>query len=119
MPDYMAEAFAEHEARYRAAVMAETWGHLDAPPGVTYRGFLVYAVTAWGQVEPIEAIFSHGTHEAEGPGFYSHMCNFIGSGASGREVGVYRFDGTYRVSRRGAATWKGRTLPVYIPAPHP
>lgn len=105
MPDYMAAAFAEHEARYRMAVMADTWGHLDARPGVTYPGFIVYAVTAWGQTEPIEAVFGH----IEGPGYFDHMNNFIDDDGRDRDVGVYRFDGTYSVSKRGAAQWNGST----------
>jgi hypothetical protein len=113
MPDWASAAFAEHEARYRAQIMADTWGHLDAQPGTTHSGYVVYAYTAWGQAEVIEAEFDG---VAGGPAFYEHVNEFAYEQTEATKVpGVWRWNGTYRVGRRGTAYFKGKRSVIWRP----
>lgn len=102
----MADAFAKHEALYRAQVLADTWGHLDAVPGTEYSGYIVYTYAAGGQAEVIEAEFDG---VAGGPAFYEHVNKFAYEQTKGerQRVGVYHWEGAYRVGVRGAAHFKG------------
>lgn len=47
------DAFAPVEAAHRAAVMADTWGHLAPRKNKTYRGRVVYAVGCYDSCNPV------------------------------------------------------------------
>ena len=51
------DAFIPHEARYQAAVMQNTWGHLAPKPGRAYIGHVVFAYGAYGDIVPIRCEF--------------------------------------------------------------
>jgi len=44
----LADAFAPVEARYRAQVMAATWGHLYPKPGHRYKGKIMFVIASYG-----------------------------------------------------------------------
>jgi len=42
----LADAFVESDARYRAQVMYQTWGHLEQKRGELQRGWFVFSIAA-------------------------------------------------------------------------
>lgn len=46
----LADAFAPAEARYRAQVMFQTWGHLYPKLGFQYEGEITFAVAGYGGI---------------------------------------------------------------------
>jgi len=44
----LADAFAPAEARYKAQVMFDTFGHLYPQPGNKYQGRIVFVISAYG-----------------------------------------------------------------------
>lgn len=113
MPDYMSPLFAEHEARARAEVLWNTFGHLEAEPGRTYQGWMLFARSAYesGNVFPIDTGFA-GMNG--GPFFYEHMNEWLDDNAP-KEVGVYRWEGAYRVFKNGGYRFTGRIATVLRP----
>lgn len=94
----MAEIFAPVEAKYRAAIMADTWGHLAPKRNRTYRGFIVFAIGCFGDDHlnptPLSCDFK-GLDSS--PWFYDAMMDFLQSLDKGEHEGtVWRFDGTFR-----------------------
>jgi hypothetical protein len=92
----LADAFAPAEARYKAAVMGDTWGHLAPKRNKIYRGHLIFAVGCFGSdyLNPtaIECEF-RGLDSS--PWFFDAVCEFMQS-LDTEEGGVYRWDGTFR-----------------------
>jgi hypothetical protein len=106
MPDYMASLFAEHEARYRVQVLYETWGHLYPRLYRTYRGWIVFTWTAYGDLTIIDNKFRG---MASSPVIYDDMNHLIGDLWEQKQLeegGVYRWEGTYR-RRKFAAEFHG------------
>lgn len=48
--------FGEQEAKVRNVVDSQTWGHLFPKKG-KHRGYIVFAKTAYGQTELLDAVF--------------------------------------------------------------
>lgn len=91
MSNYMAEAFAPAEARYKAEAMAETWGHLAAKEGEKHKGYMLFTLTEFGCYEVIR---SHFRGLAASPWFFAHANSFISKRARASGA-IYRFEGTY------------------------
>lgn len=101
-----ADAFAEHEARFKAAVMRDTWGHLDASPGV-YDGYIVFTHGTYGDIVVID---NHFEGLSDSPWLYDHIYDkvnkFVDTGRTERGR-VYRFDGVYIRQKNGGHRWRG------------
>ncbi|MEP9920585.1 hypothetical protein [Klebsiella sp. GN_Kp190] len=94
-----------------AAVIHETFGHLDAKPGERHKGWFVFIN---GQHGDMDVVYSDFSTFGEGPGYFTDREDFIwelirddGPCAA---VGIYRFDGEYRLpKRKGPARFVGKT----------
>lgn len=86
----------------KAQVEAETWGHLAPKSNRSYRGYIVFAVTAWGVSLPINAEFKE---LPDSPWAHSDMLDFIGNHTD--DTGVYRFEGTYTKLTNGECKFLG------------
>ena len=103
----LADAFAVSDAVYREQVKDATWGHLAPEPARKYEGYIYFAETAWGQQEPIEAVFD-GLDDS--PWFFDDLCAFISKGE--RKTGVYKFNGYYQRFKNGGHRFVGKTIRV-------
>ena len=91
-----ADAFDPAEARYKAQVMNDTWGHLAPKKNRTYQGYVVFAIGCFdsGELNPtaLECEFN-GLDSS--PWFYDALVELMQSIET--EVGgVYRWEGTFR-----------------------
>lgn len=95
------EAFAPIEAKYRADIAVETWGHLAPRRRKAYQGSFVFAIPEYDSGNPciVSAAFEG---LGDSPWLYDAMQDFAeqiiprdGNGLN-PESGVYRFDGTFR-----------------------
>jgi hypothetical protein len=94
----ISEVFAPIEARYRAEVMADTWGHLAPKRNKTYKGHIVFAVGCFGD-DPLNPTVLSCDFKGldDSPWFFDAMADFIGEDENrGSEGNVYRFDGVFR-----------------------
>lgn len=107
--NYMEAVFAPAEARYRAAVLADTWGHLAPKRNVIYRGHITFALGCFdsGDLNPTVLGFElndrHGNGLDSSPWFYDTLGDFLQSfcrdgSTPGQceEGGVYRWSGSFR-----------------------
>lgn len=95
----MSDPFAcllEAEGEYRAAVMASTWGHLEAKPGTTHELRMLFTCTAYGDLVLIDS--EHPTMD-DAPGLYILMNEHVENVA--KRGKVYRFDGHLVVDDEG------------------
>lgn len=99
----IADAFAPAEARYRAEVMADTWGHLAPKKNRTYRGHVVFVIGLFGSdnLNPTVLECEFKTNKGEeldsSPWFYDALQDFLQSLEKSEEVGgIFRFEGTFR-----------------------
>lgn len=77
-------------ARRAAAVMRDTWGHLDATPGVRYPGTILFCHGEYGTSVVISSDF--GDEAGYGPWFYEGLHDWLFD--QDTEAGnVYRFTG--------------------------
>ncbi len=98
------------EAPYRAAVMANTWGHLAPDQDKLYRGSILFAQGAYRDLVVIQCGFP-GLPDS--PWFYQHLQDFIDEQET--ESGcLYAFRGTYSMDKDGNAHWKGKTKRVLL-----
>jgi hypothetical protein len=92
----LADAFRQHEANYRAAVLADTWGHLAPHKNKKYKGYIVFAVGCCGSDHlnptPLEIEFDDLDSS---PWLYDALIELLQS-LETEEGGVYRWDGTFR-----------------------
>ena len=106
-----ADAFAPAEAAHKARVMRETWGHLDATPGVKYRCELLFCYGEYGDVICIRNVLHDGLQES--PWFFTDMDDFIARKAK-QCGGIYRFAGTYHRTKSGKGRFSGKVKKVNI-----
>lgn len=92
----LADAFAPVEASYRAAVMADTFGHLAPKKNKVYPGYIVFAVGCFGN-DPLNPVALECEFKGlnSSPWFFEAMEDFTRS-CDTEEGGVYRFDGKFR-----------------------
>lgn len=92
------EAFAEHEAAYRAAVTHSTWGHLRPAPqdhGIA----ITFTVGCYGDIAVVDA-----THESlpDSPWLFEAIMDHVGKKAGSVERGtLWTWTGTLRWFRNG------------------
>ncbi len=91
-----ADVFAPVEARYRAQVEEETWGHLAPRRNRTYQGHIVFAVGCFGNdpLNPVALECDFGELESS-PWFFDALEDFMRAQEK-PEGTVHRFDGTFR-----------------------
>ncbi len=91
----MADAFAPVEARYRAQVYKETWGHLAPRKNKVYRGYVIFALGCFdsGHLNPTVLSCEIGIDDS--PWFFDALHEFLRT-LKGDEGGVYRWDGTFK-----------------------
>lgn len=111
----MRNVFAEIEAENRAIAIYQTFGHLDAKPGETHKGFFVFIN---GQHGDMAVVYSNFPTFGEGPGYFHDREDFICELTTGdgpcAAVGIYRFDGEYRQpKRKGSARFVGKTVCIH------
>lgn len=107
------EAFAPAEARYSAAVMGATWGHLAPEKNHTYHGYIVYAVGCFGNdpLNPTPLACEFEDLDSS-PWFFDALNDFIGDRRRNNKEGcVYRFDGSFR-----NYVFRGRITKVFDPS---
>lgn len=87
--------FSAHEAKYKASVMHDTWGHLDAKPDKIYPCKILVAS------DGRECLVIKNECEVSGPAYY-YDCNtyFFNKLAMKNKTGVYLFEGTYQMYKR-------------------
>lgn len=84
--------FTESDAMYKASVMHNTWGHLDAKPGEIYPCKLVVAC------DGRQILIVSSTCKACGPAFhYDSEEYFFKKLAEKGKEGVFIFEGTYQM----------------------
>ena len=113
----LADAFAGAEVHYRAEVYAATWGHLAPQPRQTYRGWILFAHSAYGgETCLINADFGDLD---DSPWLYEDLQEYVEHHRevlpnNEREGNVYRFDGTYTKFKNGGCRFSGkvRQLPT-------
>lgn len=104
----LADAFVETDAKHKAQVMDDTWGHMEAQPGTTHNGRIMFTVTEWNETIAISANFS--TMPGSGPLFYHSLNDYISNIAdrlSLEEGGVYLFRGRYVRYKNGNDKFSG------------
>jgi hypothetical protein len=102
------DAYGERRA---GEIMRETWGHMDARPGVRYRGHIIFAESQFGSQRFVLA--SDFGNAGYGPWFYEGICEWIDS-QDIEEGRLYRFDGIYCLRTGGRHEFVGETRPVSI-----
>jgi len=100
LPNYMEAAFAPAEARYRQAVLADTWGHLAPKKNKKYKGYVIFALGCFdsGYINPTPLSFELDDLNSS-PWFYSAIHEWLQDMVEpmGLEEGnIYRFDGYFK-----------------------
>jgi hypothetical protein len=89
----LADAFAPAEDKYKAEVMAETWGHLAPKMGKVYKGSIIFAYGEYGDITPIKCEFADLD---DSPWFFDDMVEFIWQKAKNKQGKVLKFVGIYK-----------------------
>ncbi|EPB5649094.1 hypothetical protein ACRQKW_000661 [Citrobacter braakii] len=110
MRELLGMAGAEHQA----TVIYQTFGHLDAKPGDRHAGYFIFIN---GQHGDMDVVYSDFPTFGEGPRYFHDREDFICELTTGNgpctTVGIYRFDGEYRLpKRKGSARFVGKTTCV-------
>jgi hypothetical protein len=92
----LADAFAETEAKYKAKVIEDTWGHLAPIKNRIYKGRIVYTAGCFGHdhLNPT-ALFCTFKGLVSSPWFYNAIQEFMSSQRPEEGI-VYEFIGTFR-----------------------
>jgi hypothetical protein len=107
----LADAFAPAEARYKAEVMANTWGHLYPEPRKKYPGYVIFAHGAFGDMVVIQNEFDD---LPDSPWFFEDLRALVMKYET--EAGkIYKFDGYYMKYKNGNHAFCGRTMEVNLP----
>ncbi len=79
--------------RKRKEAMKDTWGHLAPKKGQSYKGFMVWAHSAYGDIVLIDANFENLD---DSPWLFENMQDFIAE--NGERGGLYKWEGCYKNS---------------------
>ena len=103
------DAFAEHEARHRKKVLADTFGHLEPQPGHTYAGRVITARPIYdhGNVVILACDFPF----EGGPSFYRDIHDHFETKCPDIIGGVWVWEGTLRIFKNGGSRWSGKLRP--------
>lgn len=95
----MENPFTQHEAQYKASVMYNTWGHLDAKPGEIYTCSFYVAV---GDRDYTIFCEKNTLNGGGGPAYSSDINNFVFKKLmeSKKPEGLYYFEGTYQLPKK-------------------
>jgi hypothetical protein len=88
----IAEAFAPLDARYREAVMRDTWGHLAPTKNKKYPGYILFCHASDGYLCPIDYDF---IGLPGSPWLHDAVIDFISDNTPEQCV-IYRFDGSFK-----------------------
>ena len=83
-------------------VEQETWGHLAAKKGQSYKGYMIYAHSAYGDIVLIDAHFENLN---DSPWLFESMQDFIAE--NGERGGLYRWSGYYKLLKKGNSCFDG------------
>lgn len=97
----IADVFAPVEARYREAVLRNTWGHLAAEKNKTYPGRIVFSFGVYesGDLNPTILVCDFGECDDDlngGPWFYNAINDFLGRFTPGKQGCIYEWTGHFR-----------------------
>jgi hypothetical protein len=107
--NYMEAAFAPIELANKQIVQKETWGHLAPKRNKSYSGYIVFSITAYGNMELIDADFA-GLPDS--PWLFDAMTEFVFEDWQSLPHGtVFRWCGTFRNYR-----FNGTRTVVYSPS---
>ena len=104
------DAFAPATECYKIAVRRNTWGHLAPVKNKSYRGFILFANSAYDGAVLLDSDFA-GLEDS--PWLYDAMIEFMHDYFTGcivrEEFGrIYRFDGVFRnYEFKGRVTQRG------------
>jgi len=106
----LAKAFAPIEAKYKAEVMADTWGHLAPEPGRKYPGHMYFTQSEYRDLISIRSDFGDLPGS---PWFFDDQQDFIGMKAVEEGV-VYKFTGYYIKFKSGSYRFTGEVREVKL-----
>jgi hypothetical protein len=91
----IADVFIPVDARYRAQVQYETWGHLAPRKNKKYKGYIIFAVGCFGTGHLNPTALECELELDSSPWFFNVMMDFLRS-MDGETGCVYRWDGYFR-----------------------
>jgi hypothetical protein len=94
----LANAFVGSDARYKAQVIAATWGHLEMKTNTLQKGWFVFSITAYSGHHVI--LGSDWGDVPDSPGLYEAMEDYIFR--HGKRGVVMRLEGHIRRYKNGA-----------------
>lgn len=109
----LAQAFAGSDARYRAEVMHQTWGHLEQRRGEVQTGWFVFSIAAYEGTHVI--LDSDWGALPDSPGLYEAMQDYIFR--HGQRGVVTRLEGHVRRFKNGHYQIGGRRYQVRLTRP--
>lgn len=87
--------FSQHDAELQAAVLHNTWGHLDAKPDTIYPCKILVASSGR------ECLIIKDECQLSGPAYYYDQNEyFFNKLAMKGKVGIFLFEGTYQMYKR-------------------
>lgn len=111
----LADAFAGHDAKHKAAVIANAWGHLAPAPRKVYSGSIVFATGCFGDDTIINYEFGG---LSDSPWLYDDLWEFVGSKLSilrkSSKHNIFKFTGTYYKCKNGRPIFKGKIVGVKV-----
>lgn len=93
----LADAFIEPEAAYKAAVMFQTWGHLEAKRGAVHKGYFVFSIAAYGGFHVI--LDADWKDLDDSPELHAAMLDYVFM--HGKRGKVFRLEGHVRRFKNG------------------
>ena len=88
-------------------VQLETWGHMDATPGVEYSGKILFAASEFGGDQFI--LRSDFGDAGYGPWFYEGIHDWLCEQET-EDGKIYEFTGTYLLAESGQHTFNGEII---------
>lgn len=107
--NYMDAAMAPVRLANKQAVYKATWGHLAPKRNRIYQGYIVFSISAFGDMVVIDADFA-GLPDS--PWLYDAVNDFAFEDNALVHGAVYRFTGTFRNYR-----FTGTREALYVPRP--
>lgn len=109
----MLETLATIEAHAHAVVTAQTFGHLAPKPKKVYEGWILFALTAFGDTCVIDFEFEN---LSESPWFnldvVDHISNYTDQLPKDKNFGVFKWNGCFEKSKKGDAKFDGQFVEI-------
>jgi len=90
-------------------VMQGMWGHLAPKKGKSYRGYMIYAHSAYGDIVLINA---HFENLSDSPWLFESMQDFIAE--NGEKGNIYKWAGLCRSDNEGKIYFNGKISSIKI-----